>query len=384
MTELGPIAAHGAKPRDHIVFIDFLRGGAALVVAAFHSQIHGVFGYPAVEIPVDSLTYRFIYGDFGAGVFAVALFFMVSGFLIPSTLERPGATVADFAIRRFFRLYPLYWLSLLAMVLLGPFLFHIDPFPIKHILWNTTMLQGFAGMPDVIGVYWTLQIEVVFYILCAILFALGWNRFYRTQIVLSIVAAIACGLARFLLNRALPVALFLALCLMFLGNLLRHLSRENRSLRSYFIFAILIAAAVVPTCKLSYKDRWLMYTLSYWAALICFTLAYLARGAFERTQFSVRICTLLGCITYGAYLFHSFIAIPIAAALHWPGHIGSILRVGIGVVATAAISVVLFTFVEQPCIELGRILSKPFRGTRPMPDLQQGASRVLEKIGPTN
>jgi peptidoglycan/LPS O-acetylase OafA/YrhL len=271
---------HRSNSKEHIVFIDFLRGSAALLVAAFHSQIHGVWGYPGVEISPDSLTYRFIYGQFGVGVFAVALFFIVSGFLIPSTLERPTATVRDFAIRRFFRLYPLYWLSLAAMAVASPLVFHNPPIPIKQVLWNLTMLQGFAGVPDVIGVYWTLQIEVVFYILCALLFAVGFLKFRRSQIVLCALAALACGTLRHVSGRRLPVALFLALCLMFLGNLLRHASRERSGLRSYWLFAGLVAGVVWPVCWLSYDERWKMYLLSYWAALGVFTASYLARDVF--------------------------------------------------------------------------------------------------------
>ena len=41
------------------------------------------------------------------------------------------------------------------------------------MLANLTMLQQFAGIENVIGLYWTLQIELIFYGLCVLLFCAG-------------------------------------------------------------------------------------------------------------------------------------------------------------------------------------------------------------------
>jgi peptidoglycan/LPS O-acetylase OafA/YrhL len=71
----------------------------------------------------------------------------------------------------------------------------------------------------------------------------------------------------------------------------------------------------------------------------------------------VLFCTFLGAITYGAYLFHSLVGIPVAEHLKWPGHLGSVMRVSAAVLVTAAVAFPLYLIVEKPCIELGRQLS---------------------------
>jgi peptidoglycan/LPS O-acetylase OafA/YrhL len=44
---------------------------------------------------------------------------------------------------------------------------------LRVMLVNATMLQGFTTTPDVLGLYWTLKIELIFYVLCATLHWLG-------------------------------------------------------------------------------------------------------------------------------------------------------------------------------------------------------------------
>src|SRR5436305_3617009 len=91
-------ASSSAPPR--LAFLDALRGVAALAVVAAHIQAH-------LADPVgDIAPARY----FSAGQFGVTLFFLVSGFVIPMTLER--GSPRSFWIKRVCRLYPLYWASL--------------------------------------------------------------------------------------------------------------------------------------------------------------------------------------------------------------------------------------------------------------------------------
>lgn len=101
----------------------------------------------------------------------------MSGFIITYSLERSGSVV-KFWINRFYRLYPLYWVSLLAVLVVWscgklamPSQFTLRPMHVFFI--NLSMLQGFVGVPDLLAVYWTLSLELSFYALCSILFAIG-------------------------------------------------------------------------------------------------------------------------------------------------------------------------------------------------------------------
>jgi peptidoglycan/LPS O-acetylase OafA/YrhL len=97
------------------------------------------------------------------GHYGVNLFFIVSGYVIFMTLHRTREPM-DFVVSRFSRLYPAYWvavgLTFAVTALLG--------LPGKEVsfgqaLGNLLMFHGLLGVPDVDNVYWTLQVELLFY-----------------------------------------------------------------------------------------------------------------------------------------------------------------------------------------------------------------------------
>src|SRR5215213_5668437 len=117
-------------------FLDGLRGIAALAVFLAHAG-HKVS--PAFR------TYLEPY--FNLGSWGVVLFFLCSGFILPVSLERQGS-LGRFWIRRFFRLYPLYWFSvaLIALVGKGEPRIVLSGSPAQSIpifLANLTMFQAF-------------------------------------------------------------------------------------------------------------------------------------------------------------------------------------------------------------------------------------------------
>ena len=149
-------------------FLDALRGIAAMLVVVEHFAEHL---WPAFA--VFSLT-RFRLGEYG-----VVLFFLVSGFIIPASLERRGS-LSQFWVGRAFRLFPLYWACLAAILVL-----HFGPDSYRglapeywtrwlhHFAFNATMMQDFLGVPLVLGQSWSLAYEMTFYLLVSVLFVAG-------------------------------------------------------------------------------------------------------------------------------------------------------------------------------------------------------------------
>ena len=144
--------------------LDALRGIAALAVVLFHyttryDQLFGHAQAPLVAFP--------------QGWLGVNLFFMISGFVIFMTLARTARPM-DFVVSRFSRLYPAYW----GAIVLTFALTHAIGLPGKTVGWdvlavNVTMVQGFFGVPHVDGVYWTLEVELLFYAWALLSFRLG-------------------------------------------------------------------------------------------------------------------------------------------------------------------------------------------------------------------
>ena len=144
--------------------VDVLRGLAALAVVFSHYLPHWDHHYGDLAVVVPG----------GAGYIAVKLFFVISGFVIFMTLER-CTSVLDFAVLRFSRLYPAYWAAILVVTLIAVFVFD-DLFWLGGFAANATMLQQFLGYPHLDNVFWSLTVELAFYVHVAWLFALGLHR----------------------------------------------------------------------------------------------------------------------------------------------------------------------------------------------------------------
>ena len=136
--------------------LDGLRGIAAMAVVIYHYtwNYNRFWGH---DIVIPKI---FSYGTWG-----VELFFIISGFVISwSILKQKNPLL--FALSRFRRLYPPFWACLVVSIpivlTLGPDELKLD---FQSLLINFTMLQGFLGFKSYDGVYWTLTLELAFYLL---------------------------------------------------------------------------------------------------------------------------------------------------------------------------------------------------------------------------
>ncbi|MFF3615018.1 acyltransferase family protein [Streptomyces sp. NPDC002580] len=165
-------------------WLDALRGLAALLVAfdhssyAFMAELRGQLT-PAVDI----------------GRYGVLMFFLVSGYVIPMSLERRGC-VRTFWIGRIFRVYPLWTVvvgSVLILDLVGVASTHArfaGRSPATVAAAHVTLLQELLGTPSVLLVLWTLSYEMAFYLLVVGLFTVRLHRRSATvAVVLGVLAA---------------------------------------------------------------------------------------------------------------------------------------------------------------------------------------------------
>jgi peptidoglycan/LPS O-acetylase OafA/YrhL len=139
--------------------LDLLRFFAAFAVVLFHYTHYGpmVGHFVPFEYPVLDSVFRF-------GFLGVDLFFIISGFVILMSAQKRNW--AGFVVSRIARLYPAYWFSvtLTALVILavGNSRLAVD---LPQYLVNMTMLQTPLGFRDVDGAYWSLFVELNFYLL---------------------------------------------------------------------------------------------------------------------------------------------------------------------------------------------------------------------------
>jgi peptidoglycan/LPS O-acetylase OafA/YrhL len=157
--------AAAGNGESRLGFLDVLRGIAALMVALYHL---------GNSRPGGAAFYWVSHSLLNFGAFGVLLFFVVSGFIIPASLERRGS-LSQFWIGRVFRLVPLFWLVVTAVVALWWLGLYDQPgyvFSNKLLLLvgNATLLTNHIGASSLVGPAWTLPFEISFYLLTSVLF----------------------------------------------------------------------------------------------------------------------------------------------------------------------------------------------------------------------
>lgn len=166
MTQHAPIARHTAAAGHssgrsrHIVLLDLIRFTAALLVLVYHDAFHSfgdLPGWHTVLAPYAS-----------AGWIGVPIFFVLSGFVIAFSAEK--ATPTTFVKSRVLRLYPAVWIcSSFTFVLLW-----------FERGWSKTLLHAWLNAlalfplgPIIDGSYWTLRVEMSFYVCIFLLLFFG-------------------------------------------------------------------------------------------------------------------------------------------------------------------------------------------------------------------
>lgn len=191
--------------KSRIEILPLLRAIAALMVAtyhfAWHEDAHGAM------FPKDSLTREITF----FGVEGVYVFFVISGFIIPYSLQRSGYTLQNagrFLLKRLVRLHPPYLAALLLIGLtsMAYEIWYWNDFLIdfKRILYHLVFLIPFTEMTWFNEVFWTLAIEFQYYIWMAFLFVLiarkGW--WMRMALILFLIPGFLLSDHRFLFHFA--------------------------------------------------------------------------------------------------------------------------------------------------------------------------------------
>lgn len=297
--------------------IDLLRGIACLMVVAFHYLHRGQASGRLTEGAAPWLDHLASFGYLG-----VHLFFMISGYVIAMSAE--GATLRSFFASRVSRLYPVLW----AGVLLTSAVTWAAASPhfsvsLPQVLANLTMVPHWMQVAYVDGAYWSLAVELQFYLLMAALIGLRW--LHRAELVMA--AWLLVGTAN-VVRPMYPVEYWLIAqwaSLFVAGMLFHRVTRDGWTARRVG----LMAWAVVLT--LAYAARTALLpaagaepAAAGWASLavtasllLLFHLVFLAvsRGALALR--GGKICLWMGILTYPVYILHQNIGYIVLEAAGW-------------------------------------------------------------------
>jgi peptidoglycan/LPS O-acetylase OafA/YrhL len=175
----------GPAAGKRLAWLDALRGIAALCVVFDHLT------YSVLQ-PVRNSVYHW----FDPGQYGVFVFFLISGYIVPASLERKGS-VRGFWMSRVFRLYPLYLFAVGAMIVLWATgigsLSGMNSDAVTASFADVFMLQSVLWAPTLPNVVWSLAYEMAFYLLLTALFLGGAHRRSSRYGLVFAVAAVALG-----------------------------------------------------------------------------------------------------------------------------------------------------------------------------------------------
>ena len=357
-------AVHSSPPRERLLFIDGLRCIAVLWVVLSHF----IHNSPFEEFFSDFLP-PLLYRACWKGSLGVAIFFVISGFVIALSLARDRVTprfALGFAVRRYVRLFPPYiavvflWIATTA---LGKIIFPSYDLPqpsgaqlAAHFLY----LQNLLGLGDIVGPTWTLCLEFQFYLfyaLCALL-VLARSRPVRITGILLFAAATLASIS--LTAFSVPAEglleskrLFVRTWYLFALGTLGTLAYLRPRTRRWMPLPLLVGALIWAHCR----SEALLVGLAAFAAILL--AAVLGRmGAW----LSNPVIQYFGSRSYSIYLVNWGVGLRFIDMIHRfaPQNLLSAwLCTLAGFAVTLAVSELLYRLLEKPSLRLSQRL-KPF------------------------
>jgi peptidoglycan/LPS O-acetylase OafA/YrhL len=317
-----------------IIELDALRGLAVLAVVCYHYT----FRYDELYHHTNKNYYGLDLGYLG-----VHLFFIISGFVIFMTIENV-ITVKNFIYKRIIRLYPVYIIAVI-ITYLAVKIFGLEGREVKtwEAVFNLTMLQGFIPLnivSNVDGVYWSLTVEIIFYIFMGVIIWLGLiKKIDRFLIAWLFIAFIVRGLNVYYDHLLISIFQFYGILLyahLFIAGIMFY-KLKNKEQKSYY--HIIILACVLY--------EFIYYGLLEGIILMMFFTLFYGLILNKLNFLTNKITVFLGSISYSLYLIHQNIGYIIINFLEKNG-VSKPLAIVVPLVLTILIAFILTSYIEKP------------------------------------
>ncbi|MDH6603159.1 peptidoglycan/LPS O-acetylase OafA/YrhL [Bacilli bacterium PM5-9] len=342
------------------------------------SSLDGIRGLAVIAVFLGHALYtknNFPISFAQAGVY---YFFILSGFLIMMTFSKKGENgqqltqndYYNYFIKRFFRIYPAYFITVVITYLYRIFVMHNSWATPKVLISNLLMLQGKSETPFpflMASQLWTLVIEVQFYLLLPLLaiFIYAQKTLKKRVIIVVAIGVFSCGLRVMFpyygfINALIYFDLFCAgmlLSMVFNSQKLQIALRKKETILAVLaIFALPVAIlsdyyiAVGIDSFFGFRKEALSREIIAMplAAITGFSIFYycIFKNGIINKLFSNKILMFYGNIGYSFYLIHNLILIIIPSE----SAIGTIAAFCV----TTVVSWLSYKYIEQNFIKLGK------------------------------
>jgi peptidoglycan/LPS O-acetylase OafA/YrhL len=377
-----------ADSRSHLAFLDGLRGIASLWVLVGHAMF--MTGYKLDVIAQPDM--------------AVELFIIISGFLMTWHYQERAArepwdapsTWKIFWVRRFFRIAPLYYVCLAVALMLGPLLWQFrlesaallsEPLAeqqryieryldqsFQNIVLHVSFLFGMTytnnfqtPLPD-----WSIGLEMQYYAVFPFIMLLLMRIGKIAGMMLLV--ALAWPLGYWLEHHGYVVGAYSILAMkfhLFAAGMLIALGARTEGRLKWLYIALAIAVIFVPlggARTALHRSIKIGIVLGFFILLHRDRLnGWTGKAAFWLDSiFSNPASRWIGDLSYGVYLIHLIVMLPVCGLLAttFPGSSDFtrfLMALALTIPITYSLAWLAYRFIEQPGIGWGRALASRFR-----------------------
>lgn len=293
-------------PNQRLNYIDLFRAFSILLVTSFH--LWRYFGRPSFQVGEFDLFMILERGRWG-----VELFFFISGYCMALVTCKTGSRYADidwkeYCVKRFLRIVPAYYVAIIVWSIL---IYNgIAPKPIglidqlSHLLFVHTFNP--STYYSISGVFWSLGIEMQFYLLLPIIF------YYLIKFPILVI--LLCGLPMLIStfyasNFLLTKTVFAFLIYFVLGFICFN---KMKFLKSIFSHKIAILILIVSGCLFLFLSFYKATVINgqihmfFWVFSIIPFFVVLSDSFFVKNSKNIiyRLFVFTGTASYSIYLYN--------------------------------------------------------------------------------
>lgn len=349
---------------NRVESLDYLRGLMALSVVIYHYTSWSMSSGSSVDV----IGSQFLLGKLG--IYAVSVFYILSGISLAYIYDGKISStrhVAAFAVKRVFRIFPLFWIAVTCMLVFNWLTTIINgqvyDFPYYKAFLNYTLLFGFIEPTAYLSTgAWSIGNELVFYAILCLTYLISSTYKYLFPLIVIMSIAVGAYFAFSTIDSTLPLSeqwptyinpfnqLFLFMCGAAVG---KYAPRMNIKSAPLLLIAIFTACSFIfyPVYgdKINLVSGFNRMVISAICVLFVFSL-YKLNPSYD--NLATNALRKLGEISYSIYLMHPIVAIPVTFAAKRLG-LSSGYGYAASFVCVMIVGFITYYMIEKPMMRVG-------------------------------